>query len=694
MLRKLFIVLCVAVALTLPILSFDFGITEDEQLHNQHGHSILDYFLGLSDRATRNPIDDDGKLTFRYSPEMNDVSGALNIYGGFFDLLCVATYRYLSPLGEFENRHFVNSLFGVLLIIFTARTVQRIAGWRAGIVALLLMALSPRIIGHSMNNPVDLPFAALYMFDIYYILRFLEELPRPRKATWIPLLVGIPLAADIRIAGLVLIPYLLLFVGLWCLSRIIGERSSSRDGTGVVRSLGLTALLCTACYLLVSLLWPLAHGNPLTTPLMALQHLSQLETFNAYDLFEGRWINRWEVPWYFVPKWLLIGTPLFIPLGLLLSPFAFTGRLPRRWVALVAFAFLFPVLLVILRDSYVYNDARHVLFAYGPLVAFCALALEGLLQTLGDRLKSVPPSLSLVPGVLIIALLAGTMLEPLLFMIRNHRNQGVYFSPLVGGVQGAWQQYETDFWGNSTRQAVEWIQAHSAAQPDQPVRIRIWYGDQTKARYYTEKQPGFVHVISEEASTGWDYDIVQTVAGKHVPELLNQWPPAGTVYEVRADDTPLTAVVMNFRNRERAEVLDRMLEWARQEPSHATYLVLASTYYWHGDYERWAESFRHAAELEPEPVGRTHDEYLRLAQDFRRHQKHGESVLACRLALLENPASAIAYNDMCNSYNALQRWVEARKACEAALELRPGFRRAEFNLNLAIEGRAKESRGL
>ena len=237
---------------------------------------------------------------------------------------------------------------------------------------------------------------------------------------------------------------------------------------------------------------------------------------------------------------------------------------------------------------------------------------------------------------------------------------------------------------------MEWIQEHSDPETAGPVRIRIWYGDQTKARYYIEKKPGFVHVINEQTSTEWDYDIVQTVACKYFPRVLELWPPAGTVYEVKADDTPLAAVVLNFRNRERADVLDRMLDWARQEPSHATYLRLASTYYWDGDYERWAGAFRHAAELKPEPVGRTHDEYLNLAQDFRKHEKYEESVLACRLALHENPDSALAYNDLCVSYNAWKRWAEAREACDAALALEPGFPRAEFNRKLAIEGQKKE----
>ena len=104
--KNWFVALSVVAVLALPLLSFDFGITEDEQLHNRHGQSILDYFLGRSDLATRHPIDDDGKLTFRYGAEMQDESGALNIYGGFFDLLCAACYRTLSPLGEFEKSEF------------------------------------------------------------------------------------------------------------------------------------------------------------------------------------------------------------------------------------------------------------------------------------------------------------------------------------------------------------------------------------------------------------------------------------------------------------------------------------------------------------------------------------------------------------------------------------------------------------
>ena len=43
---------------------------------------------------------------------------------------------------------------------------------------------------------------------------------------------------------------------------------------------------------------------------------------------------------------------------------------------MLAFTALFPVVFVILRGSNVYNDARHVLFAYPPLVVICAVAID------------------------------------------------------------------------------------------------------------------------------------------------------------------------------------------------------------------------------------------------------------------------------------------------------------------------------
>jgi hypothetical protein len=639
--RTVFVVLASLVALALPVLSFDFGITEDEQLHNNHGHDILDYFLGRSADATRQPLAASGALEFVYDDEAHDLSGALNIYGGVFDLLCAATYRWVSPFGEFENRHFVNSLFGVLLIVFTGLVAGEVAGWRAGVLALALVACSPRIIGHSMNNPVDLPFAALYVFGLYFLLRFLDELPRPAARTWLPLVVGIPLAADVRIAGLVLIFYLLLFGAAWSVLRV--ARAGRRPAA---RALALTALCGAACYVLVSAPWPLAHGNPLTTPLLAFQHLSRLETL----LLGAR---RGAVP----------------PAGEI--------DLPR--VGVIAFACVFPLLFLVVRGSYIYNDARHVMFVYPPLIVLCALGFECALRL---RNRAVQGALALV--------LAGTLLEPLLFMVRNHPHENVYFSPLIGGVNGAWARYETDYWGNSVREAVEWIQEHTVPSPAGPVRVRSWYGDQKKAAYWVEKRPGYEHVIVGERSPDWDFQVQQTVAAKYTPEQLSAWPLPGTVYEVKADDTPLTAVVMNFRGREPDEVLERMRAWADEDPTHAAYWALADAYRHYDRRAEWVDALRKSAALEPEPVARTHDAYIEMGLALHGAGLYEESLLAYRLAAQRDPTSALAYNNICSAHNMLRQWAEARPACEKALDLEPDFALAQENLRVATGGLAAE----
>jgi hypothetical protein len=39
------------------------------------------------------------------------------------------------------------------------------------------------------------------------------------------------------------------------------------------------------------------------------------------------------------------------------------------------------------------------------------------------------------------------MAEPLVFQARNHPNQIVYFSPLMGGPKSAFARYDMDYWG-------------------------------------------------------------------------------------------------------------------------------------------------------------------------------------------------------------------------------------------------------
>jgi hypothetical protein len=57
--------------------------------------------------------------------------------------------------------------------------------------------------------------------------------------------------------------------------------------------------------------------------------------------------------------------------------------------------------------------------------------------------------------------------------------EGLYFSPVIGGIQGAWGRFEIDYWSISQRAAVEWLAAHARPEPGRLVRVRAYHGDPT-----------------------------------------------------------------------------------------------------------------------------------------------------------------------------------------------------------------------
>jgi protein O-mannosyl-transferase len=63
--------------------------------------------------------------------------------------------------------------------------------------------------------------------------------------------------------------------------------------------------------------------------------------------------------------------------------------------------------------------------------------------------------------------------------------------------------------------------------------------------------------------------------------------------------------------------------------------------------------------------------------------KYRESIDVCYKALALEPNFSEAYNNMCSSYNQLQKFDSAIWACNKAIELKPDFQLAKNNLNWA-----------
>ena len=348
--------------------------------------------------------------------------------------------------GFFAAAHLFNAFAGFLAILFTGLLARELGNWKTGMLALVLIFLSPRFLGNCMNDPKDIPLAAVHVFFFYFMIRWIKTLPRPPLRLSAALALGIAAGIWVRAGALILIPYLFFFSSAYVFYKQWAGKVPA-DWTGLAWRASLIAALG---YAGGSLLWPYAQQNPLINPFKTLFIFSNYTLWDNPILFEGNILKASALPWHYLPKWILISSPLFFLSGLCFLVF-FLRRLVRThdvfFLSMTAVGALSPLLAIILHRSIVYDSWRHVLFIYPLWIVLISLTFQAA-WAMAVRSRS-----QVLFGIFFLVQAA----EPAFWMIQNHPNEYVYFNPLVGGLSGAFKQYETDYWGNSLRKGAEWL---------------------------------------------------------------------------------------------------------------------------------------------------------------------------------------------------------------------------------------------
>ncbi|MBX7107831.1 MAG: glycosyltransferase [Chitinophagales bacterium] len=517
--RMLFAVATVLLFFIMATLSFQFGITGDERVQKDYGEKVLDYFTTLGK--------DKAALEFKN----------LYFYGGFFDMLCAAANRYIGILDPYDMRHLLNAVFGFLMIFFAALIAQRLGNWRSGFIALVLLSVSPQLFGQSMNNPKDIPFAAAYAFSIYQFFKWITELPKPSIRTLIYASLGIAVAIGIRVGGLILVGILLVFlVTEWLFNKSVREKIMQQGA--FLRLVKHVMLVSAAGYFGALLFWPYGLEAPFTNPFKALREMQNFST-TIRILFAGKHIMSNEVPWNYIPTWISITTPLIIlfPAILMVAASFFTRKI-LRWehIMLLTFAIVFPWAYAVYKKSSLYDGLRHFLFIVPLLTVLAALFFEVLFRAAKNKLLT---------GVTALALVAGVAL-PLSWSIKNHPNEYCYFNEFTGGINGAYGNYETDYWMNSIRETSEWFHQQNDLMGGQK-KITVATNCIEPVKYYFRNDTARVNVIYvryySRASKDWDYGIFYSRFIDQSQLKNKSWPNTHTIYTAKADNVPLSIVV-------------------------------------------------------------------------------------------------------------------------------------------------------
>ena len=303
-----------------------------------------------------------------------------------------------------------------------------------------------------MNNPKDLPFAAMSVVSLYYISLMSPRWPYLTLGNALKMAIPLALALSIRAGALLYAGYAGLLAGAFFLAD--GWYDWRRLLNLSLRLLGLLA----AVLVMGTVAWPWAQQNPFIRPILGLLGFSSYD-YSGMVLFRGVEYVASAVPWTYIPTWIAMSTPPVVLVGLLLSltPQPAAMRWPR---AALWFIVLLPIAMVVLRGSTIYDGIRHLLFIYPPLVVIAASGWAAWLSSaVGDRRR-------MAAGLLLAIGLADIMV----FNLRAFPNQTVYFNQLVGGPKGAFLRYDMDYWGNCLLEAVDWS-AGLARRTGQPVVV-------------------------------------------------------------------------------------------------------------------------------------------------------------------------------------------------------------------------------
>ena len=127
--RKIFAVLSVVSLLVLVGLSLGSGINADDKFQVDYSQKLVNYYTSFGSDTTA----------------LNVPDGNMHLYGGFFEVVTGFANKALGfeprELAYHQVRHVSSAIMGWVAMLCVGLFAGLIAGWRAAVIALLLLAI-------------------------------------------------------------------------------------------------------------------------------------------------------------------------------------------------------------------------------------------------------------------------------------------------------------------------------------------------------------------------------------------------------------------------------------------------------------------------------------------------------------------------------------------------------------------------
>ncbi|WP_353203104.1 glycosyltransferase family 39 protein, partial [Polynucleobacter sp.] len=364
-------------------------------------------------------------------------------YGVAFELPAEFLIKVLNlhDANAYFFRHLLTFLICYVAVYFFYKLVKlRYQDWRIGLLGAAFLVLTPRIFGDGFFNDKDLVFMSAFAIGIYTLVRFVLK-PGLLTGLWHAL--ACALAIDLRLMAVIL-PAVTV-VALLVLA--------ARKELSFSKLIGYLGVYLAVMALLVVAFWPWLWLDPLGNFVLAFKNMARFR--HAPDMvFMGDIVNASRLPWYYIPVWIGVTTPILYLILFMVGASTTVNTLIRNiwgktktlWTndaqlqdLLFLGLFCAPLLAVIMLHSILYNGWRQMYFIYP---AFLLVSIRGLIS-----LWALSNTKQLARRIL-IALVIGSMGFTSYWMVRWHPYQYLYFNVLAGPFA---KRFDVDYWAVAYR---------------------------------------------------------------------------------------------------------------------------------------------------------------------------------------------------------------------------------------------------
>jgi len=446
--RKNPIIILLIVNLLIGIFTFqDYGYSWDEPLFYEYADALQYAY------SPQNWLDENFDLQNAFGASASDHANRGPAY-------IIIVYPIVSFLKLFFDNasawHLMNFLTFQLGVYLFYRFASRFVGIWSAFIATVFFASQPVLWGHSFINPKDIPFLVFFIGSMCFGFEMVDEFIKPplqrerARVRVIKILLAsffMGIATSIRVLG----PLAALLTALYALSQIKQIK--------VAKFIKLFAIYGFLSLLISFATWPYLWATPLQTFIQVFAFMSDNPT-QLNVLFMGNHYQAGEVPRRYIltllgytqtePVWVLF----FIGL---VSAFWKSDNQKRITFSIILLWFAIPLAYVLLRRPSMYDGYRHFLFILPPIFIFAGFAFEKLFEFFANRkddstglIKVSNHYWRVAPTIMIIIIL----LFGIIPIFQLHPYQYAYYNHFIGGVSGAFRQYETEYWLTCYREAV------------------------------------------------------------------------------------------------------------------------------------------------------------------------------------------------------------------------------------------------